>query len=94
MRWTTELLKTEEFYWDEPLPNHKLNKDVDSDSARFPPNGMHLSDVWNFAIIKSNVTGAERHKRWPKVFTSNYLNKSYKMSGRASKLPIAISMAL
>lgn len=28
LRWTTGLPKTEEFFWDEPLPDHKLNKDV------------------------------------------------------------------
>ena len=58
MRWTTELPKTEEFYWDEPLPNHKLNKDVDLGSALFPPDGMDLSNASKVAIIKSNVTGA------------------------------------
>ena len=41
--------------------------------------------VWVIAIIKSKATGAERHKRWPKVFASKYLTKSYKMKGRASK---------
>ena len=41
--------------------------------------------VWAIAIIKSKATGAERHKRWPKVFATKYLTKSYKMKGRASK---------
>lgn len=32
---------------------------------------MDLADAWVVEIIKSNLTGAERHKRWPKVFASD-----------------------
>ena len=85
LRWATGLPKTDDFFWDEPLPDHKLNKDVQTDSAWFPPDGMDLADAWVIQVIISNLTGAERHKRWPKVFASKYLAKSYKMKGRPAK---------
>lgn len=46
---------------------------------------MDLSSAWAITIIKSNLSGIERHLNWPLVFNSKSLNPAYRMKGKAAK---------
>ena len=85
-RWVRGAPQNSDYYWDEDLPDRRLDKNHDADKDLWPPKNMDLSSAWAAWIIKSNLTGLERQQRWPIVFGSYYLNNSWVQKGRASKV--------
>ena len=82
-RWTEDLPTSADYFFDEPTVI--LNKR--SDDNDFPPDGMDLSDAWVVAIVRSGISGDDRHRRWPIVFTQRILRATYVHKGQASKAP-------
>ena len=86
-RWTEGRARSRQYLWDEPgVPSFSLKKNNNQENTEiFPPDGMDSSSAWAVVIIKSDMTGIERHKRYPTVFNAKSLNPSYVMKGQASK---------
>lgn len=48
-------------YYDEGLPDHVLYNNVDKDEELFPPEGTDMLDARIMVVVRSDLTGLERH---------------------------------
>lgn len=55
-------------YYGEGLPGHVLYNNVEKDKQLFPPERTDMSDAQMIAVVRSDLTGLERHNRHPDVF--------------------------
>ena len=80
-RWAESLPISADYFYNEPT----LVFNKRSDDNEFPPDGMDLSDAWVVAIVRSGISGDDRHRRWPSVFTQRILRAIYVHKGQAAK---------
>ena len=81
-RWRRGLPQNEWHYWDEPVTTAKLPKDH---GPLYPLERMDLSDAWIAKIVSSEMSGAERARLYPAVFSTKNLRTNYINKGHAGK---------
>lgn len=84
-RWIPGKSHSKDFYWDEALFNHKLEKNNPDHQSLFPPSNMDLADAWVVKIVDSDMRQKDRNERWPAVFSHRYVVSSYRNKGRSAK---------
>ena len=57
---------TSDYHYDGAYPDFTLKKGLDEYSRYWPPDLIDLSSVWVGQIVKSDLIGKERARRWRK----------------------------
>ena len=80
-KWTTGKPSFKNFFYDEPVPSYKLEKD--NAAHIFPPDRLSLSDAWVVQVVKLDLKTPERYKKWPGVFSSKSFDPLLSWSSKA-----------